>query len=399
MSARDWIEKDFYGELGVSSSATAEEIKKSYRKLARELHPDANPGDAAAESRFKSVSEAYAVLSDPEKRRQYDEARSLFGGGRGGFDGFSGGNTGFDFGNIFGGGGGAGGGQGAGGGGGFSDLFGGLFGKRGGGAGSANRARRGSDVEAEVRIEFVDAVKGATVLLRLSSPTTCGTCGGDGAAPGTSPRICPSCSGSGLVTRNQGAFAFSEPCRDCRGNGKIIDTPCGECGGDGISTRTRALNIRIPAGVEDGQQIRLSGQGEPGRNGASAGDLYVRVHVSPHEVFGRSGNDLTLSVPVTFPELALGTTLTIPTLDSSVTVRVPSGTASGRVLRVRGRGVVRKDGQAGDLLITLQVHVPSTVDDKARAALEAYAEASAGADPRAGLNALLQEKKKDPGET
>ncbi|MGO1050816.1 molecular chaperone DnaJ [Crossiella sp. CA198] len=389
MSARDWIEKDFYAELGVPPDAPGEDIKRSYRKLARELHPDANPGDAKAEARFKSVSEAYGVLSDTDKRKQYDEARRLFGSGgfrpSGGFGG-GGGSGGFDFGDLFGG---ASSTAQAGGSGGIGDILGGLFGRRGGQAAGATRAQRGKDVETEVRIDFTEAVRGATVSLRLSSPATCGTCGGNGARPGTSPRTCGTCAGAGVVSRSQGAFAFSEPCRDCRGSGRIVDDPCGECGGDGVSTRTRSLTVRIPAGVDDGQRIRLAGQGEPGRNGAPAGDLFVRVHVAPHELFGRNGDDITVTIPCTFPELVLGTTLTVPTLEGKVSVRVPAGTTSGRTLRVRGKGVARKDGTFGDLLVTLQVAVPSTVDEQARAALEAYAAATADFDPRPALTALL----------
>lgn len=393
MSARDWIDKDFYHELGVSSDASDAEIKKAYRKLARELHPDANPGNAQAEARFKAVSEAYGVVGDAEKRKQYDEARRLFGSGGfrpgGGFGGgFGSGGTSFDFGDIFGGQQAA-----AGGGGGLGDILGNLFNRRGGGtAGAANRPRRGADVETEVRIDFVEAIKGATVPLRLSSPSTCGTCHGSGAKPGTTPRTCPTCAGAGLVSRSQGAFAFSEPCRDCRGSGRLVDDPCAECGGDGVSTRTRTLTVRIPPGVDDDQRIRLAEQGEPGQNGAHAGDLYVRVHVTAHPVFGRSGNDLTVKVPVTFAELALGTTLTVPTLEDKVTLRVTPGTASGRVLRVRGKGIARRDGQTGDLLVTLQVAVPANLDEKATTALREYQAATADHDPRPELTALLEKR-------
>ncbi|WIX80903.1 molecular chaperone DnaJ [Amycolatopsis carbonis] len=390
MSAREWMGKDFYKELGVSSDATADEIKKAYRKLAKENHPDANAGNTAAENKFKAVSEAYGVLSDAAKRKEYDEAQRLFGSGGfgGGFPGGAGGAGGFDMGDIFGQAGAA---Q-QGGFGGLGDILGGIFGRQGraGGAATANRPQRGADVETDVRIDFTEAVKGATLPLRLSSPATCSTCGGNGAKPGTSPRQCPTCGGSGLVSRSQGAFAFSEPCRDCRGRGQIIDDPCPECGGEGISTRTRTLTVRIPPGVDDDQRIRLAGQGEPGRGGAQAGDLYVRVHVAPHKLFGRKDLDLTLTVPVDFTELALGTTITVPTLEGKVSLKVPAGTASGRVLRVRGKGIQKRDGSQGDLLVTLQASVPAKLDDKAREALEAYAEAMKGHDPRPEVTEMLE---------
>ncbi len=393
MTQRDWIEKDFYRELGVASGASPDEIKKAYRKLARELHPDANPGDAKAEARFKAVSEAYGVLSDEKKRREYDETRSLFAGGggfpgggfpggTGGFPGgFPGGGQTFDMGDLFGNTGGAGPGLG--------DLLGGIFGNagRGGTTRTTPRGQRGADVESELRIDFVQAVRGAEVPIRLSAPGRCQTCTGTGARPGTTPRQCPTCSGRGLVSRNEGAFAFSEPCPDCRGTGRIIDDPCPECGGDGVSTRTRALTVRIPAGVEDGQRIKLTGQGEPGRGGAPAGDLYVKVHVTPHRVFGRSKDnpdDLVVTVPVTFPELVLGSTISVPTLDEPVTLRIPPGTPSGKTLRVRGRGVPKRSGP-GNLLVTVNVAVPQRLDDAAAKALQDFAEATKAFDPRADL--------------
>ncbi len=362
-------EKDYYAALGVAKDAPAAEVKKAYRKLARELHPDKNKGDKAAEERFKEVSEAYAVLSDPEKRAEYDEARALFasggyrGAGPGGFstadfpDGWAGG--------LFGGGGG-----------GLGDLLGGMF---GGGRARARGPRRGGDVETEVTLDFVDAVRGVTVPLRLASPHACRTCGGTGAKPGTSPRTCPTCGGSGAVSVNQGPFSLSQPCRDCRGRGRIVDEPCPDCHGTGATTRERTLTVRIPAGVKDRQRIRLAGRGSPGEHGGPAGDLYVVVHVTPHPVFGRRGDHLTVAVPITFAEAALGAEVTVPTLDGTVTLRIPPGTPSGKTFRVKGRGA-----RNGDLLVTVEVAVPRTLSAKARKALETYA-AEDGADPRKHL--------------
>ncbi|GAB0102493.1 molecular chaperone DnaJ [Nocardia sp. JMUB6875] len=386
---REWLEKDFYKDLGVSSGATQDEIKKAYRKLARDLHPDKNPGDSKAEERFKAVSEANAVLSDPEKRKEYDEARKLFAGGGFGRGGFSpgggygqpgGGFSGeFNLGDIFGAGAGAGGADG-----GLGDLLGGLFNR--GGTRTSSRPRRGSDVETETTLGFREAAQGVTVPLRMTSPAACTTCHGSGAKPGTSPRVCPHCNGTGVVSRNQGAFGFSEPCEDCRGTGSIIDDPCVDCRGSGIQNRTRTITVRIPPGVRDGQRIRLAGQGEAGLRGAPPGDLYVTVHVSQDKVFGRNGDDLTLVLPVSYAELVLGTTVSVPTLDGRVGVKVPPGTADGRTLRVRGRGVPKRDGGAGDLLVMVKVAVPQKLDDNATEALRRYAEAekTSGFDPRAG---------------
>lgn len=383
MSQREWIEKDFYKELGVSSSASQDEIKKAYRKLARDLHPDANPGDTKAEERFKAVSEAHAVLSDPTKRKEYDDTRKLFAGGgygRGGFGSGAGGGFSqeFNLGDIFGGAAGAAEG-------GLGDLLGGLF-NRGGGTRTSSRPRRGADVETETTLGFREAAQGVTVPLRMTSPSPCTTCHGSGAKPGTSPRVCPICNGTGIVSRNQGAFGFSEPCDECRGSGSIIDDPCLDCHGSGIQNRTRTITVRIPPGVGDGQRIRLAGQGEAGLRGAPSGDLYVTVHVSQDKVFGRNGDDLTLVLPVSYSELVLGTTVSVPTLDGRVGVKVPPGTADGRTLRVRGRGVPKRGGGAGDLLVTVKVAVPQNLDDNAIEALKRYQEAerAGGFDPRAG---------------
>ncbi|MBS4728407.1 molecular chaperone DnaJ [Mycobacterium sp. SM1] len=387
MAQREWVEKDFYKELGVSPDASSEEIKRAYRKLARELHPDANRDNPRAAERFKAVSEAYSVLSDPAKRAEYDETRRLFSGagfgrrfgGAGNFGGFGMGGDGVEFNlsDLFDAAGRTGAST-------IGDLFGGLFGR--GGAPRPSRPRRGNDLETETELSFVEAAKGAAVPLRLTNPAPCTNCHGSGARPGTSPKVCPACNGSGVITRNQGAFGFSEPCTTCRGSGSIIEQPCPQCKGTGVTTRTRTITVRIPPGVEDGQRIRLPGQGEAGLRGAPSGDLYVTVHVRPDPVFGRVGDDLTVTVPVSFAELALGTTLSVPTLDGRVGVRVPKGTADGRVLRVRGRGIPKRSGGYGDLLVTVKVAVPPNLNGAAKKALEAYAaaERASGFDPRAG---------------
>ncbi len=375
MSARDYVEKDYYAALGVPKDADAADIKKAYRKLARDLHPDTNPG---GEARFKEVSEAYDVLSDATKRKEYDEARTLFGSGGYRPGAYGGGGTpGFDLGDLFA----RAGGQT----GGLGDVFGGLF---GGGrpGGTAGRApRRGSDVEADVTLSFLDALRGATVPLRLTTTGPCTTCGGSGAAPGTSPQTCPTCEGAGVTSRSQGGFAFSEPCRTCRGSGRTIDTPCPGCRGEGRAVSGKTLNVRIPAGVADGQKVRLAGRGGEGERGGPAGDLLVNVHVTPHPFLGRKDDHLTIHVPITFPEAVLGANVSVPTLDGPVTVKIPPGTASGRTLRVRGRGV---PGKGGDLLVTVEVAVPRKISNEARKHLEAFAAASPD-DPRASLAAGL----------
>lgn len=386
MAQREWVEKDFYKELGVSSDASTKDIKGAYRKLASELHPDKNPDGA---ERFKAVSEAYSVLSDDAKRKEYDETRRLFangGFGRGRFSG-GGGNFGggygsdgaeFNLNDLFDAAGQTGGAN-------IGDLFGGLFG-RGAQQPRPSRPRRGNDLETETELSFMEATRGVAMPLRLTSPAPCTNCHGSGARPGTSPKVCPNCNGAGVINRNQGAFGFSEPCTECRGSGSIIEEPCTECKGTGVTTRTRTINVRIPPGVENGQRIRLAGQGEAGLRGAPSGDLFVTVHVKPDKVFGRDGDDLTVTVPVSFSELALGSTLSVPTLEGKVGVRVPKGTSDGRILRVRGRGVPKRSGGHGDLLVTVKVAVPPKLEGEAAEALDTYAKAerASGFDPRAG---------------
>jgi molecular chaperone DnaJ len=388
MSTKDYLEKDYYKVLGVPKTAAADEIKQSYRKLARKYHPDANKGDRKAEERFKEISEAYNTLSDEKKRKEYDEARSLFGGGfrvpgAGGRPSTAGtgagGFGGFDLGDLFGG---AEAGQG-----GLGDLLGGVFRNRGGGGtGTQARPRRGADVETETTLSFGDAVDGTTVPLHLTGDGPCPVCHGTGAKAGTVPKVCPTCEGTGQSSRNLGNFAFSEPCKTCRGRGLVVEDPCSSCNGSGHATSTRTIQARIPAGVNDGQRIKLRGKGAPGERGGPTGDLYVRVHVTPHPVFGRSGGNLTVTVPVTVPEAALGSEIKVPSHRGvPVTVRIPAGTPNGRTFRVRGKGVRRSDGTYGDLLVTVEVMVPKNVGTKGRKALEDLREATAGEDPREEL--------------
>lgn len=393
MSTKDFVEKDYYKVLGVPKDATEAEIKKAYRKLAREFHPDANKGDVKAEERFKEISEANDVLGDPKRRKEYDEARSLFGNG-GGFRagpgaGGGGGSFNFDLGDLFGGGpqggGGTPGGQGGAGGfgGGLGDVFGGLFNRGGPGTGTRTQPRRGQDIESEVTLSFTEAVDGATVPLRMSSQAPCKACSGTGDKNG-SPRVCPTCVGTGQVSRGTGGgFSLTDPCVDCKGRGLIAQDPCDVCKGSGRARSSRTMQVRIPAGVSDGQRIRLRGKGAPGERGGPAGDLYVVVHVGSHPVFGRKDDNLTVTVPVTFVEAALGGEVKVPTLGGpSVTLKLPAGTPNGRTMRARGKGAVRKDGSRGDLLVTVEVVVPKDLGAEARDALESYRKATAGENPR-----------------
>lgn len=368
---REWFEKDYYRVLGVPETASAKDLKSAFRKLSRQYHPDANPGDTAAEERFKEVSAAYDVVGDPERRKEYDEVRRLGpaasgfpggGGGAGGFGGFQ-----FQEGDL-------------------GDLFGNLFGRqRQGGRRRGTGPHRGQDLEAELHLTFEDAVAGVTTAVHLTSEAPCGTCHGSGARPGTSPVTCGNCGGSGAVADDQGPFAFSSACPACGGRGVRVEDPCPTCRGTGVERRPREVKVRIPAGVDEGQRIRLKGRGGPGRNGGPPGDLYVVVHVSAHQVFRRSGADLALAAPITFAEAALGADITVPTLfDGPVTLRLPEGTRSGRTFRVKGKGVPGAKG-TGDLLVTVEVAVPSKLSAAERKAVEAYRAASEGESPRAHL--------------
>lgn len=385
MSSKDWLEKDFYATLGVSKDASADEIKKAYRKLARAHHPDNHPNDPKAEQKFKEISEAYSVLSTPDKRKEYDEARSLFGSfGRSGgpFRRPSGSTAGGgpNLSDLFGQGGASGG---------LGDIFGGLFGQ--GTPTTRTRtttaARRGADVETDVTLDFADAVAGTTIQLGLSSDAACPTCHGTGAKTGSLPKICPNCEGTGMEPVGaSGGFTITEPCKTCLGRGLVVDDPCETCHGSGRAQSTRTVRARIPAGVDDGQRIRIKGKGGPGENGGVNGDLYVRVHVGKHRVFGKKGANLTIEVPVTFAEAALGADIRVPTLaGATVGVRVPPGTPNGRVLRVRGKGARRSDGTAGDMLVTIKVVVPDELDEEQKKALSEYAKSSHGNDVRAKL--------------
>jgi molecular chaperone DnaJ len=361
---RDWVEKDFYKVLGVPDTATAEEIKKSYRKLAQTHHPDANPGDAGAEERFKEISEAYATLSDPEQRKDYDQVRRLaptggfqgFGGQPGGFGGFGGQQVRVeDLEDLLGGVGGLG------------DLFG--FGSQRSRSGPA----RGADLSTELTIGFEDAAFGVTTEVTVEGADTCSRCHGSGAEPGTLVTTCPTCGGRGMVAQNQGFFSFSQPCPECGGSGRLIEQPCTQCRGSGVENRRRKVKLKVPAGVKDGATLRLRNKGTAGSFGGPPGDLLVGIRVGPSSKFGRKDNDLTLKVPITYTEAALGAKIEVPTLNGGVKVKIPAGTPSGKTFRVRGRGIDPDRGRQGDLLVTVEVAVPTKVDKDEKRLLEELA--------------------------
>jgi molecular chaperone DnaJ len=349
--------KSPYEVLGVPKTASEDEIKKAYRKLVREHHPDRNPGNAEAEERFKEIQTAYDVLSDPEKRRAYD----TFGAGgprmTGGSPGFGGMQfEDINFGDL-------------------GDLLGGMFG--GGGRRNARAAVRGDDVEARVRISFEDSLKGAQVRIPVELDAVCSACHGTGAEPGTAPVVCPECGGRGVVSEAQGLFAFSQPCPRCHGNGSIVEHPCRRCRGTGRERTTKRFGVKIPAGAKTGTRIRLKAKGEAGHNGGPPGDLYVVVDVDPSAIFQRRGSDLVLDVPVTYAEAALGAKVEIPTPDGPVSLKIPAGTEGGKLLRVKGRGAPHLKGNGrGDLLARVKVTVPKKLTKAEREALEEYGKVS-----------------------
>ncbi len=372
---REWLDKDYYKVLGVSKEASAKEIKAEYRKLSRKYHPDANQGDEKAEERFKEISAAYDVVGDEDKRKEYDDVRKLgpmggaFGGGG---QGPGAGGFNFDPSGL----------------GDLGDLLGGLFGRGGGPAGArdprASAARKGANLEATLHLSFDDAVRGITTSVNLVSDAACSTCKGSGSEPGKAPGVCGVCRGQGVAEDNQGGFAFSRPCGACGGRGSVITDPCHSCRGTGSERRPREVKVRIPAGVKNGSRIKLAKRGEPGSYGGPPGDLYVIVDVAPHTLFGRKGNHLTLQVPVTFAEAALGAKIKVPTLDDGPrTIKIPAGTKSGQTFRVKGQGVATSKS-TGDLLVSVEVDVPAELSDKERKAIEALLDVTATS-PRAYL--------------
>ena len=354
--------RDYYEVLGLQK-----DIKKAFRKMAMKYHPDKNPGDKVAEEKFKEINEAYAVLSDPEKKEKYDrfghagvDPNSGFGGGAGGFGGFGG------FEDIF-------------------DMFGGAFGGFGGGSRGRrnNGPRKGSDLQKAVTITFEEAAFGTKKEIRLNKYVKCKTCGGSGAAPGTSKKSCPKCGGTGEIRTAQrtplGTFQSVSPCPDCNGTGEINETPCPDCGGSGKTRDNVTISVNIPAGVDNDSVIPIKGQGEPGVNGGPDGDLYIVINVEPHKIFERRGQDLWLEIPITFDQAALGDDIIVPTLEGKVSYKVPSGTQPDTIFRLKGKGIKSVRGnRKGDLYVKVNLEVPTKLNSKQKKAISAMAEKVTG---------------------
>jgi molecular chaperone DnaJ len=351
--------RDYYKALGVGKGASQEELKKAYRKLARQYHPDRNSGDAKAEERFKEISEAYDVLGDPDKRKQYDRGTGPFAagpGGAGGFGGFDPSQFGGSVSDI------------------LSDLFGragGAAGGRGGGRAGQPRPQQGRDLETEVSISFDQAVQGAQIPLAVPTTAPCPTCRGTGAKPGTQPKICPVCNGRGVETEGQGLFSIAQPCSRCGGSGTVIEDPCPTCNGAGLQRTIKRYRVNIPAGVRDGSRIRLRGKGEPGLRGGEPGDLYVVTRVSESPVFKPKGDNLEVEVPLTVPEALRGATVEVPTLHGTKRLRVPAGTEHGTVQRLRNEGPPKLDGKGrGDIHYRFVIEVPDSLNAEQRRAVD-----------------------------
>ncbi len=363
--------------LGVSRTATQDELKKAYRKMAVKYHPDKNPDDKEAEDKFKEVSEAYEVLNDSSKRSIYDQVGhdAYVRRGRGGASGGGGHTDPFDlFSQVFGGGGG----------GGSGSIFEEFFG--GGRRQSRNGPQAGSDLRYDLQIQFEDAVYGADKQIELKKAEHCDKCKGEGAEPGTSKRSCPQCGGAGQVTMTQGFFSVRQPCQQCNGAGEIMDKPCSKCRGDGRVNKQKTIEIHIPAGVDTGARLRVSGEGEPGARGGPSGDLYVVLHVGEHEFFQREGNDIILDLPLDFPTAALGGTVKVPTIAGTAQLKIKTGTQNGTIFRLRGKGVpsIRGHGR-GDQHVRIAVEIPTNLNKEQRKRLKAFGDSlDDSAHPRLG---------------
>lgn len=354
--------RDFYEVLGLQKGASDDEIKKAFRKMAMKYHPDKNPGDKAAEEKFKEINEAYAVLSDPDKKSKYDrfghagvDPNAGFGGGAGGFGGFGG------FEDIF-------------------DMFGGFGGGFGGSRGRKNGPRKGSDLQKAITIDFKEAAFGTKKQIKINKYVKCKTCNGSGAEPGTSKKQCPTCGGTGEVRTAQrtplGTFQSVSPCHDCNGTGEINESPCKDCGGSGKVRDTVTISVNIPAGVDNESVIPIKGQGEPGINGGPDGDLYIVINVESHPMFERRGQDLWLEIPITFDQAALGDDITVPTLEEKVSYKVPAGTQPGTVFRLKGKGIKSvRSSRKGDLYVRVTLEIPTKLNGKQKKAIEAMGKA------------------------